>query len=343
MKIWLPYVVAGSGTDVFTRSFATALQDRGIDAIATPFAHRLQYAPWLLKRHPAPPGTDIIVTNSWNGFAFKRTGPKLVAIEHLFVLDPAFRPYRSLRQAVFHETLIRRFELATFRSADAVVAVSRYVAKRLHDTLGVRQTYVIYNGIDTNVFRPNTERQTPSQRPVQLLFVGNLTRRKGADLLAPLMQRLGQDYRLRYTSGLRTTDALSGVQNATPLGRLDRAEIVDAYQTSDLLVFRTRLEGFGYSAAEAMACGIPVVATRCSSLPELIEDGDTGFLWAADDVDAFESAIRTLSDDGDLANRMALSAREVVTSRFSLGHMIDNYIALFKQLLSDRAHHFNAA
>ena len=131
MQIWLPYIKGGSGTDVWTHRFAAALNTAGHDPIVQSFPHRLQYTPWRLARAVPPFGCAAVVANSWNAFAFRRGGTPLVAVEHLFVLDPLYRPYKSFAQSLFHETLIRRFIRASYAAADAVVGASIYAADQV--------------------------------------------------------------------------------------------------------------------------------------------------------------------------------------------------------------------
>jgi glycosyltransferase involved in cell wall biosynthesis len=117
-----------------------------------------------------------------------------------------------------------------------------------------------------------------------------------------------------------------------PLGRLTRDELRDEYRRADLLLFPTRLEGFGYAVAEAMACGTPVVTTRCSALPELVDDGRTGRLCRMDDVAGFADAVRELVADNELLYRMGRAARMIAIERFSMSRMAHSYAALLAEL-----------
>ncbi len=326
MKIWLPYLHAGSGADVFTGRLASGLIGSGVEVTSAAFPKRWQYSPWRLKSCAPPPGTNAIIANTNIAFAFAGRGIPVVAIEHHCVLDPAYAPYRSAAQAIYHELLVRRFEKASLRTADAVVAVSRYTADSLHAALGGLRAHVILNGIETDFFCPGPEPKPPLEgRPVRLLFVGNLIRRKGADLLPKIMAALGGGFELRYTAGLRSSDPFAGMPGMIPLGRLTREQLRDEYRRADLLLFPTRFEGFGYAAAEAMACGTPVVTTRCSSLPEVVDDGVTGRLCKIDDVADFTRAIKSLSESSETLFSMAQEARAVGTKRFSLREMTRNY------------------
>jgi len=333
LKIWFPYTRGGSGTDIYTRQLARGLREVGYEAVVQDFPHGFQYAPGLLGRVQPPPGTAITVANSWNAFAFARPGIPLVAIEHLCIFDPAYRPYRTLAQACFHEAIVRRYETKSFRAAQAIVAVSEHIRKSLHGTLGVQATHVIHNGTDTDLFSPGTPSESPRlHEPFRLLYVGNLSRRKGVDLLPEIMTALGPDYQLHYTTGLRSHRALADLPNAHPIGSLSHGELKEAYRQAQVLLFPTRLEGFGLAAAEALACGTPVVSTAGSSLSEVVDDGVTGLLCPMDDVEAFAGAVRYLRENPTILAEMGRRARIEAVKRFSLGAMAARYVALFSTL-----------
>lgn len=331
MKIWLPYVVCGSGTDVFTRILGSALQRAGHQVVVTAFAHRWQYFPYPLARIQAPAGVDVILANSWNAFAFSRRNVPLVVVEHHCILDPEYAPYRNRRQALFHNTLVRRYLEKSLRQATAVVAVSRYTAQSMQRTLRVDPPHVIYNAVDTEFFSPC--KPIPRTGPFRLLFVGNPSRRKGADLLPLIMSRLGADYQLEYTGGLRG-ERMQGTANMTALGRLTIDELKAAYNRADALLFPTRFEGFGYCVAEALATGTPVVATRSSSIPEIVSHGSTGMLCETDNVDQFVQAIKDISERPRFLEQLGLNARETALKRFSLEAHAGEYVKLFSLLRS---------
>lgn len=329
MRVWLPYIIGGSGTDTFTRAFATELESQGHMAAVQSFPHWMQYAPHLLKRVGAPPGTDVVLTNTWNGFAFRRSGFPMVTMEQLCVHDPEFAPFRSTAQATFHNTLVRRYETRTFSAADHVVAVSegtRSVVERAFP--GVTPS-VIPNGVDTEFFVPPEQprvRHVPD--PFRLLFVGNLTRRKGADLLAPLMRALGSNFTLRYTSGLREGPTLE-LSNAHGLGILDSEAVRREYQEADALIFPTRLEGLPLVVLEAMACGLPVIGSNMSSMPEAVDDGVTGILSALEIAD-LEQAVRSLAVDESRRVVMARAARHRAVELFSMRETVKRYLVVFE-------------
>lgn len=332
MNVWLPIVAGGSGVEVFTRELSSKLGALGHTAIVEIFPHSYQYAPWLLKNRRAPAGTEAIIGNSWNAFAFKRDGIPLVSIQHLFVLDEALRPYKSLGQHFFHTTLVRHFEQRTAALADKLVAVSDYTGRSYREFLGNKPVQVIRNGIDTQFFSPSHTQKDRPRDKFHLLFVGNFTRRKGADMLPAIMDKLGASFSLSYTSGLRVKDERPTRTNMLPLGRLNKEQTRDAYRKADVLIFPTRLEGLPLVALEAMACGTPVVATDGSSLPEVVTSGIDGLLCPQDDTQAFADTVAWLSKNADELEAMGKRARETIVGQFSLDRMTAQYAHLLSEL-----------
>ena len=221
---------------------------------------------------------DIVQGNSWNAFAFKEEVP-LVVTEHHVIDDPAFNPYKTIPQKIYHRW-IYHCERKSLKVADAVICVSRFTAKRLEEVYDYHNASVIYNGIDTTTFLPKPVTRSAWNIPdnrVILFFAGNLSKRKGGDLLPKIMKVLGDDFLLLVSSGQKET-SVEGAGNILNLGKLSLEQLVEVYNLCDIFLSPSRLEGFGLSIAEAMSCGKPVVATNCSAIPELVVDGKGGFL-----------------------------------------------------------------
>lgn len=335
LKVWLPAVRADSGADVYTQRLAAALERHGVLAEISWFPLRYEFAPFLLKNISPPAGTDIVIANSWNAFAFKRAGLPLIVIEHHCVFDPAFKPFQSTAQNLYHRSLIKPYAMRSFRAADAIVAVSDFTARSLRRNAGLENVEVIYNWIDMGIFCPTTEDQ-PTGRSFRLLYVGNPSRRKGADLLAPIMRKLGTDFELHFTSGFKTENMDCDQFNMVRLGKLSNEELVQAYKECDALIFPTRFEGFGYAALEAMACGKPVITSNNTALPEVVADGGTGILCDTGDVAAFADACRLLADDPALRLSMGEAGRRRAVEQFSESSVFEHYINLIERLVARR-------
>jgi len=113
--------------------------------------------------------------------------------------------------------------------------------------------------------------------------------------------------------------------------------IVDYLSASDVLLLPSEQESFGLAALEAMACEVPVVASRVGGLPEVVTDGETGFLSEVGNVDKMgEDAGRLLSDP-ELRRKMGKSARESAISRYRTDIVIPKYIEFYEKVLRKNA------
>jgi glycosyltransferase involved in cell wall biosynthesis len=230
---------------------------------------------------------------------------------------------------------IYRCEKKSFAAADAIVCVSRFTQKKTEECFGIKDCRVFYNGIDTTVFRPVEQQKDVWELPdgkTVLFFAGNLSRRKGGDLLPAIMKELGGDYLLLIATGQRGTSGCS-TKNIVNLGQLDVASLVRAYNRCDIFLSASRLEGFGLSVAEAMACAKPVVATNGSSLPELVVEGKGGLLCRMDDVKDFAEKVRYLAGDENLRRDFGRFNRDRICGQFSLDRMCREHLILYRNLL----------
>jgi glycosyltransferase involved in cell wall biosynthesis len=233
-------------------------------------------------------------------------------------------PYKSRLQAIYHKYWIHPIEAGNLERAHCAVAVSHYTAGQVEASFGIRDIQVIHNGIDCQAFTPIA--RTAPNRPFRLLYVGNWSMRKGVDLLGPIMERLGNGFMLQYTTDRNSAHTHFRLPpNSVCLGRLAGKELVRAYQEADALLFPSRLEGLPLVPLEAMACGLPIIAAKTSSLPEVVEDGVTGFLCPQDDVAAFAANICRLAENPAAWCTMQQTARHRAISRFDERAMVHRY------------------
>ena len=322
---------ARGGVDVWMENIHRAMRQAGVANRLRLLPHRYNFAPFLLPielRGDWAGDARLVHSGTRAGFALRAPGRPLVVTAHHLVADPTYRPYTSPAQRLFHR-LERIYDGRSIAEADAVTCVSQYTRDRVAEIYGRRDVSVIPNGIDTNLFRPKTEGQPASDRLVRLLFVGNRTRRKGADLLGPIMSRLGDRFELWYTGGQRPDEEPIRAPRAVPLGQLSPQALADAYNACHALIVPSRLEGFGLAVAEAMACGLPVIASQSSSLPELVIDGKGGVLCPVDDVQAFVTAARQLADAAGLRREMGAFNRARAETDYSLAVMARRYREIY--------------
>lgn len=333
MQVWLPAVRAGTGVDVFTRRLDCALRAHGIDSRITWFPAWHEFLPELMRLHPVPPGTDVIHANGWLASPLVgRDTPVLATIHHL-VHDPAYAPYRSVAQGLYHRWHIQARELRAIRGADAVSCVSAYVARTVEAFSERRPIHVVPNWIDTDLYAPDDTHARNRARPFRLLLVGNQSRRKGFDLIPAFLSRLGPGFELRCTGGLRGARVAS-MPGAVALGSIPERELVREYQHCDAVVSLSRYEGFGYSALEGMACAKPFVGFTAGGFSEAVVHGVTGFLESIDDVEALAERCHLLAAAPALVTSMGLAGRERAVGLFGVDTAVEAYVELYNQIAS---------
>jgi glycosyltransferase involved in cell wall biosynthesis len=109
----------------------------------------------------------------------------------------------------------------------------------------------------------------------------------------------------------------------------------DRYRQMDMLLMSTVREGLSLAVMEAMACGLPVVASNCSSLSEQIDDGRGGFLCPVGDVKAFAEKINLLAESPGLRKEMGQYNRTKIEKKFTLDRMVKEYQKIFSEVLGE--------
>lgn len=195
------------------------------------------------------------------------------------------------------------------------------IARAGVDASKVRVTYV---GTSIDIADATAVRQTlRADGPTRVLFVGREFSRKGVNALVEAARRVvarGIDLRVTVI-GPQRLDALP--HSVDFLGYLDKPRTEDklaldrAYANADIFCLPTRREPFGIAVAEAMFSGLPVVATRLSAVPEMVDEGTTGFTVPVDDVEALTERLTTLAVDRELRLKMGTKGRERAIACFT--------------------------
>jgi glycosyltransferase involved in cell wall biosynthesis len=278
---------------------------------------------------------DIIHCNPDYGFFFHNTQKPLVLTFHGFVLDKETRQYSTPLQRLHHSTDLLYFTRKSLEVAHTVTCVSKFTAAMVKRELGyAKPIKVIYNGVDTELFRPFSGHR--KDRPLRVLFSGHPTKRKGVDLLPLIASQLNKNIIIQFTSGIRNKNRNLQADNLQELGPVPYKDMPGIYQQADILLFPTVREGFSLAILEAMASGLPVVATDCSSLPEQIINGKGGYLCEMGNADEFATRINELADSPQLRKEMGQFNREKVEQEFTLREMVENYRLLFTEISNSK-------
>jgi glycosyltransferase involved in cell wall biosynthesis len=221
--------------------------------------------------------------------------------------------------------------LFSCHSADLVICLSDFSKRDISRAyrLPTSRLVVTYAGVDSR-FTPKTwPRDRAGNVPFSLLFSGRLNgphEQKGVDVLLrslPLILRHHEVVLKIIGSGPRLAEyrALAlklGIgEQVRFLGFVEHEEMPSHYQDADLFVLPSRRESFGLVLAEAMACGLPVVATKVGAIPEVVEDGLTGLLVPADDPGALADAVVSLLSDPPRMQAMGTAGIEKIRERFT--------------------------
>lgn len=268
---------------------------------------------------------------------------RLIHSEHgldIAELDGHLKKYNQLRWS--SKFVVRRY-----------VSVSRDLITWLHGDIGIPENKIslIYNGVDIERFRPSTVGTPPvwpsefaSRDALVIGTIGRLQPIKGHVRLAEAFVRL-LALRPELRSRLRLviigdgsehskiTKVLEG-SNALELAWLPgfRNDTADLYRNFDIFVLPSLREGISNTALEAMASGLPVVATDVGGNPEIIIDGETGQLVRRDDADMMANRLLLYIDNPKLARAHGRAGRERAVSEFSLDTMVESYCRLYENL-----------
>jgi glycosyltransferase involved in cell wall biosynthesis len=226
-----------------------------------------------------------------------------------------------------------------------VVPISRYNRDLMIEECGERlreKLVVIHCGVDTEVFRP-VERT--DEGPFAIVSVGTLHEVKGQRYLVEacrLLSEDGIDIVCKLVGDGPDRKALgrqivaAGLQGrVTLLGRRDRDAVSALLRTAHVLAApsvltkRGKREGIPIVLMEAMASGLPVVASRISGIPELVDDGVSGLLVAPGDANSLAGALARLYADASLRERLAKAGRAKVEAEFDLRKNADELVRQF--------------
>ena len=226
-----------------------------------------------------------------------------------------------------------------YTHAAAVVAVSAALAGHIEEYTGVPAS-VIPDIIDLSTFRASDRRMDGGA--FRFVSAGNLIHRKGFDLLLHAFAALrdeGVDASLLIMGGgteeaaLHTLAASLGIAEAvTFFGAYRRPDFARALAESDAFVLASRGETFGVVYAEAMACGRPVIATRCGG-PDGFVNEQNGLLVSVDDVEALTEAMRDMAEHVDRYDPTAIAAE--AKAHFSAASVAGQLTELFARVVKE--------
>jgi glycosyltransferase involved in cell wall biosynthesis len=304
---------------------------------------------------------DIIHDNQGLGYGLllmKRLNiPVIATIHHPLPIDreadleqaTGFRQRWRIRR--FYSFI--RMQALVARRLDRIITVSQSSARdtKLFFKVPADRIRVVYNGIDTEIYNGNEE---PTQSRDGLIMVANTDdRKKGVLYLLQALQLLREegirltivDDAARHSSYIEDVGPLPsyGAELVRKLnldgmvhftGRLTREELARHYTAARIAVVPSLYEGFGLPAAEAMACGTPVIATTGGALPEVV--GDAGILVPPRSADSLAAAIRQLINDKQAQRRMSEAGKKRVREQFNWEQAARRTLEVYREVMTTK-------
>lgn len=239
--------------------------------------------------------------------------------------------------------LHRRLLLRNLLASDHLVSTSEAMAARIRSlTDRPLPMTVVPFGVNVDLFRP--KKQVLESGPITIGTVKSLEPVYGVDLLVEAFIRLcGTEdlpqIRLRITGAGTQQHRLEQALRSAGLahraffaGAVPHEQIPAELAELDIYVALSRAESFGVAVIEASACGLPVVVSNVGGLPEVVDDGVTGLVVPANDVEAAVVALGKLLRSPDLRHRMGKAGRSVVKERFSWDRCVDRMVEVLEQV-----------
>jgi glycosyltransferase involved in cell wall biosynthesis len=358
-----------SGGETYERELLTRLGHRGIGVdiiLARGKRHPDGIPNWTVHRFPIRRGlrwwVAPLVVPSAIRRVWQRTPFHLLRAHSLRYIGPsalwARRHYRLDVPVVGHHhhldasPLNRVIERRVIEACDHIVTVSRFSRGQLESQLSCRTDHVsvVHNGVD--------ERFAPGPRDAELearlglghgpraMFLGGLKPRKNLDFLLDVWREV-----VRQAPGTilliagggpcenalrRRAAELSLTGSVSFSGRIAEADKVRLYNLADVFVSASSLEGFGFTVAEAMSCGLPVVVSACGALPELVGDEPGGAICRLEEPPAFVSALVGLLSSSERRQHAGQLNRHRINTAFRWDRATTQVQEIYADLIGRR-------
>lgn len=336
MKILIPVIKTTSGAYSYAIRLARGLREYSdFEVEVAEYGHITEIIPWLMSKKALSASYDVVISNSPYAFRFRNIAKKLIVVEHHSIFATDFFHQLSFQQKIYNKILMRSYIRQSMRLADHIVAVSECTARLTRKKFPHQNVSVIHNWIETDRYiplDPDLKRIQDGNRAFELLYVGSLSARKGAKLLPEVAAALGDGFVIKCVSKDVSVPFSERPKNLVMLGSLDDEQLVNAYQSADAIISLSSFEGFGYTLAEALSCGKPVVAFDLDAFREILPSYLHGYLAKRFELSDFFRCCSQLRDDLRANRIVAQDLSEYARKNFSPEMQIQCYKNLFVSL-----------
>jgi glycosyltransferase involved in cell wall biosynthesis len=252
------------------------------------------------------------------------------------IVDRRIASALFLKEKVYDKTIGRW----TIGCADAIAAVSAFDMAQCREAFDVSRDklHLIPNAVDVEAFHPMTDAE---HGPLTVTFVGRLEEWKGPHSFVEIARRVHAEvpeaiFKVAGAGPLREglmaeSRDLGGC--VTFLGEVNHDRIADLLRETSVLVLPSFIEGLPTVCLEALASGIPVVASDTGGTSEIIREGETGYLRPSADLDGFADCVVRLLRDPALRTRLGRNGRALVEGQYSWTRVAEMTERLYERLV----------
>ncbi|MFE7604742.1 glycogen synthase [Brachybacterium paraconglomeratum] len=314
-------------------------------------------------------GADLVHSHTWYANFAGHVASLLHGIPHVLSahsLEP-LRPWKAEQLGGGYR--VSSFaERTAYEGAAGVIAVSAGMREdilRAYPSVDPAKVHVVHNGIDIDSWAPNQDTSALTTRGIDpeaptIVFVGRITRQKGLPYFLRAVRELPEDYQVVLCAGAPDTpeiaqevDSLVKELSTTRTGVHLITEMLPRHELTQILTHATTFvcpsiyEPLGIVNLEAMACGIPVVASATGGIPEVVDDGETGYLVPIEQVtdgtgtpvdpdrfigDLRDALVRMVSDPAR-AKQMGEASRRRAAEHFSWTSIAERTLEVYRTVI----------
>ncbi|THF68664.1 N-acetyl-alpha-D-glucosaminyl L-malate synthase BshA [Deinococcus sp. Arct2-2] len=352
----LGLMVAQAGHEVHFVGSAQPFRLSGHGGVQGPFFHQVSGFAYALFDQPYPELaaantlTEVILEKGVELTHAHYAIPHATAAIHARGITGKTRVMTTLHGTdvtlVGAEPAFRHTTRHAIERSDHVTAVSQFLADQTRELFGIdREIEVIHNFVDAGRFvritDPTVRARFAHPDEALLVHVSNFRPVKRAEDVIEIFARVASEIPARLLMIGDGPERPRAFELAKTLGVIGRTHFLGSFpdvQTvlgiSDLFLLPSSNESFGLAALEAMSCEVPVVATRAGGIPEVVEEGVTGFLAEVGDVDAMADAALRVLRDRELYRRMGAAARQAATTRFHPDQIVPRYLEAYARTVA---------